>query len=131
MNKEESDFLLQQQRALERMREMNARSKAPPSPHKMPPSPSFVKIPKADSRDFHNNSQNHSEFENKQSKASENTNQKKDFISEFLSGDFSNMPILHSLKEDSDMALLLGLLLILYSEKSDRLLLMALLYIIM
>jgi hypothetical protein len=42
-----------------------------------------------------------------------------------------NLPFLNNLKNDGDMGLVLGLLLILISEKSDRLLLLALLYILM
>ncbi len=41
-----------------------------------------------------------------------------------------NIPFLDSLQTDGDMALILGLLLILLSEKSDKTLLFALIYIL-
>ncbi len=42
-----------------------------------------------------------------------------------------NIPFLGDIGADSDMALILGLVLILSAEKSDKLLLLALLYILM
>ncbi|MCQ2454615.1 MAG: hypothetical protein MJ090_00490 [Clostridia bacterium] len=42
-----------------------------------------------------------------------------------------NIPFLEKLKSDKDTALILGLVLILFCEKSDKLLLIALLYILL
>ena len=41
----ENDFMRQQQAAVERMREMNARAAKAPGGDKMPPVPSFVRVP--------------------------------------------------------------------------------------
>ena len=41
----ENDFMRQQQAAVERMREMNARAAKAPGGNKMPPIPSFVRVP--------------------------------------------------------------------------------------
>lgn len=89
----ESDFLKQQQSAVERMREMNSRSAfAPPNPKPQDPPPQKPK---------NNNSLNS-----------------------------LNIPFLDKLSSDGDMALILGLLLILMSEKTDKTLLFALVYIL-
>lgn len=89
----ESDFLKQQQSAVERMREMKSRSAfASPNPKPQNPPPQKPK---------NNNSLNS-----------------------------LNIPFLDKLSSDGDMALILGLLLILMSEKTDKTLLFALVYIL-
>ena len=62
-------------------------------------------------------------------------NQNKDESRENAAGSPSlfsgfNLPFLGNLAEDNDMALILGIVLILTAEKSDKLLLLALLYIL-
>ena len=61
---------------------------------------------------------------NTQNTAKKSEPQKSGFLSDF------NIPFLSGIGIDSDMALILGLILILSSEKSDKLLLLALLYIL-
>ncbi len=98
----QNDFLSQQQAAVERMREMNARSEyytkknipikqSPPKNNTVPPK----------------------------------TNKSLNSLESL------NIPFLDSLLGDGDSALILGLLLILMSEKSDKLLLFALIYILL
>lgn len=105
-----NSFLGRQEQAVEQMREMSRRAT-------MPPTPPFVKIP-------NKNNENNPPKEVIPQKQNKN-----DGINDFLNG--MNLPFLNNLKNDGDMGLVLGLLLILISEKSDRLLLLALLYILM
>ena len=97
---EKFDLNLEKQRATERLRELNARSKYPPN---------------------FNSQQCDVKDQNK--KADE------DHVhNEFLPG--LKIPFLGDLTLDSDLALILGLVLILTTEKADKLLLLALLYIL-
>ena len=89
---ENYDFNLEKQRAAERLKELNARSKY-----------------------------RQGETQSKQKKSQP---EKSGFLSDF------NIPFLSNMGIDSDMALIFGLILILSSEKSDKLLLLALLYIL-
>ena len=93
---ENFDFNLEKQRATERLRELNARSKYKPNN-------SGIKRP-ADNAHTDNRPQG--------------------ILSQL------NIPFLGDLGSDSDTALILGLVLILTAEKSDKLLLLALLYIL-
>ena len=114
-------FAKRQEEAVNQMREMSRRASG--GFPNMPPAPPFVKLP--------DRVQNSTEVKTAQ-KTSQTTPQKSphnDGISTFLSG--MNLPFLNNLKNDGDTGLVLGLLLILISEKSDRLLMLALLYILM
>lgn len=114
-------FTKRQEEALQQMREMSRRATG--GFHNMPPAPPFVKLP-----DRAQNSAEVTETPNQPSAAPSKA-QKGDGITTFLSG--MNLPFLNNLKNDGDMALILGLLLILISEKSDRLLMLALVYILL
>ncbi|MBR4123652.1 MAG: hypothetical protein IKY45_00320 [Clostridia bacterium] len=97
----ENDFKRQQQAAVERMRQMNARAtqsnyKSQPPKKEQPACEPHIKKP-----------------------AAKNS---------FLSG--INIPFLDNLSSDGDTALILGLLLILISENTDKTLLFALIYIL-
>lgn len=120
----ENDFYKQQQAAMQRMREMNARSQLNNSNynHKMPPAPSFVRLNNDRSRTPNLNIPQEEKIEHQTPKKS--TKQGFD-----LGG--LGIPFLDSLKTDSDISLILGLMLIFLSENSDKLLLMALVYILM
>lgn len=119
----QDNFIFEQQKAVERMMEMNRRSKTTQNnsagSHNMPPAPSFVRL-------------------NENAPHSGNTNPPKEPPKNFshepqkepAQSGFS-LPILDTLKIDRDTTLILGLLLILWSEKSDRYLLLALLYILL
>lgn len=102
----DADFFRQQQAAINRMREMNQKSAyyVPPKAQNKPDEP----------KNMPSNINKHS---------SPNTN----------SGIFAglNIPFLDTLLKEKDATLILGLLLILLSENSDRLLLLALVYILL
>ena len=93
----QNDFLRQQQAAIERMKEMNAKS-------------AFYL------------------GKNQKDEPKSETKNTEKFISENKPF-FSNFP--ENLLKDRDTALILGLLLILMSEKSDKMLLFALVYILL
>ncbi len=114
-------FSKRQEQAVEQMREMSRRANG--GYPNMPPAPPFVKIP--------NNTNNQNKTIEKTPSREEPTPKPhtNDGITDLLSG--MNLPFLNNLKSDGDMGLILGLLLILISEKSDRLLMLALLYILM
>ncbi len=95
-----SGFGEEKQRAVERMREMNARSK--------------YKHPVIQSGE-----------ENRRQNSAPQGEAPRSFLTNL------NIPFLSNIGVDGDMALILGLVLILSAEKSDRLLLLALLYILM
>lgn len=99
-----NDFFLERQRAVERMRETANRSRYTPPP-KSAPSP--VQKPPRE-----NPPQN-----------------KRDSLDSIITG--LDIPFLNRIKTDSDTALILGLVLLLTSEKADRLLLLALIYILL
>lgn len=113
-------FSKRQKEAVEQMREMSRR--ATNGLPNMPPAPPFVKIPNRHTEI--NNTENNPKKEVPIQKKQTN-----DGIDLFLNG--MNLPFLNNLKNDGDMGLVLGLLLILISENSDRLLMLALLYILM
>lgn len=124
----QNEFFKQQQAAIERMREMNAKSQINQShAHKMPPVPSFVRV----------NENNPSHIPNATVK--ENTNLKNSVNApphrtEAKNSNFGNslnIPFLDSILKDSDSTLIIGLLLILMSENSDKMLLFALIYILL
>ena len=121
----QNEFARQQQAAVERMREMNARSQISQNQsHKMPPVPSFVKL-----NENSNNQSLKSEQENvnkasipqPQSKPKHNPNKNANM----------GIPFLESLLKDADSTLIIGLLLILMSENSDKIMLFALIYILL
>lgn len=105
MSKEE--FMRQSEAAVRRMRELNNRANIKSSPHKMPPTPPFVSSTAPE--------------EQKVKERPKNNN---------LNSGLS-LPFLDIFKNDSDMPIILGLLLLLMSEKCDKRLLFALLYILM
>lgn len=95
-------FNAEKQQAIERMKELNSRSKYRQNTH---------------SANMAHQNKNRSGANSKQSSQS------------FLSG--FNIPFLSDIAADTDISLIIGLLLILISEKSDKLLLLALIYILM
>ena len=120
------EFLLRQQEALEKMRQMQ--KSAQRGRNAVPPSPAFLKVGEGS---LPNNAPKGSLSEEK------NSENKKDigaigFAEGILSGggEFLNS-FLGKIGADPDILLIIGLLLILQSEKSDKLLLLALLYILL
>lgn len=127
----ENEFLRQQQAAVQRMREMNARAHSQYNPnHKIPPVPSFVKIPENNNQNFQQPIQQHRPQNipitpTKISNTTPELNYQKTPNKNQL-----NIPFLDILSFDSDAALIIGLLLILMSENTDKILLFALIYIL-
>ena len=117
------NFMFEQQRAVERMMEMNRRSKenqgAQAPTHNMPPAPAFVRL--NDNPKYQDDGVTPREAPQSFLTATKKEPSKSGF----------SLPILDTLKIDRDTTLILGLLLILWSEKSDRYLLLALLYILL
>ena len=99
------DFFLEQQRAVERMRETANRSRYAPPQKSAPPPPPPPEPAKAPPP------------------------QKQDSLDNILSR--LDIPILNRIRTDSDTALIIGLFLLLAAEKSDRLFLLALIYILL
>lgn len=135
-----SDFMLKQQQAIERMREMS-KTVRNDNPHIMPPAPAFVSLNGNSGKNHvhknaqyaenagyaHNNAEaqhkeKNSDFSDKNSKVCGN-NEPTSFLG-------IDLPILDRIKSEPDMTLVLGILLILWSEKADKKLLLALLYIL-
>lgn len=119
----ENDFNAAKQRAIQRMKEMNDRA-INSSPHKMPPAPSFVKVNRKESENYQNKDY-----------IKDSTSPKKEsvfdgILNNIASGNFSNIPILNRIKSDPDTLLILGMILILSSDSNDKLLLIAMLYIL-
>ncbi len=112
MSKEE--FMRQSEAAVRRMREINSRANIKSSPHKMPPTPAFVS-------GIATSEQKSNDEKQKANEKGKNNN---------LNSGFP-LPFLDMFKSDSDMPIILGLLLLLMSEKCDKRLLFALLYILM
>lgn len=129
----ESEFLRQQQAAVQRMREMNERAHSQYNPnHKMPPVPSFVKMTDSNNRSSRQQPQ-HREPQNFQNMPESNLSPPPQLQKpqEKKSVGGLNIPFLDMLSTDGDATLIIGLLLILMSENSDKILLFALIYILL
>ena len=105
-----NDFMRRRQDAVERMREMS-RKAAESSAQPMPPMPPFVRL------------------QNRENQASPAANEK--YLPHTRKGGLSSLPFLDMLNIDGDLPLIIGLLLILFSEKADKKLLFALIYILL
>lgn len=126
-----TDFLEQQRRAIERMNEMHLKQQIKTGGYKMPPAPSFVKI-NNNFESVENNTYEHSENTNAPSQRKTQSHPptpKTHKTSSFKQNGFS-LPFLSGGRLDGDISLILGLILILANEKADRKLLLALLYIL-
>ena len=132
----ENEFMRQQRAAVERMREMNQRAVPGNTNQPMPPVPPFVKLQNSGSGrggNYQNNNNaqarqsgaNHLQRDN-QIKSPPQSEKKGGSLFEGL-----NLPFLDMFSKDGDASLIIGLLLILMSEKADKKLLFALIYILM
>ena len=124
----ENDFMRQQQAAVEKMREMS-RKAAESSAQPMPPMPPFVRL-----QNRENQAQSQGSATSQQSvqtgpQASPASNE--DSLPPARKGGLSSLPFLDLLNIDGDLPLIIGLLLILFSEKADKKLLFALIYILL
>ena len=127
MSEKQSNFSDEQQRAIERMWEMQKRSSVSNSPHPMPPIPPFVKL----QSQVDTNVKNVPPEPKAKNIQEEKTNPQKQHSNtpSLFSG--LGIPFLKNTSFDGDMTLIIGLLLLLANEKADRKLLLALLYILM
>ncbi len=129
----DNDFMRQQQAAVERMREMSRKAAETPE-QPMPPVPPFVRLQNRQS-----GAQNQSAPAPKrqgqpprpQSAPVTEEATAEDFPFPARKGGLSSLPFLDLLGSDSDLPLIIGLLLILFSEKADKKLLFALIYILL
>lgn len=123
---EDNEFARQSREAVEKMREMNSRAVGNNAKQNMPPVPPFVRV--------QGNRQNTPPQKQRQNTAAPKinepeTNKNENKNSGILSG--LNIPFLDMLSGDADISLIIGLLLILMSEKADKKLLFALVYILL
>lgn len=129
----DGDFARQREEAEHRLREMEARARPQSSARPMPPVPPFVRVP---GRQPENQREAPSgQPESAPQKAEERRQPSapaeslRDTFKGLLSG--LGLPFFDGFGENGDLVLILGLLLILWSEKADRRLLFALLYILL
>lgn len=127
-----NEFLNEKRQAIERMRELNRRSAFKDTPHKMPPAPSFVKVNNSynshEKANFSQVPQRYNRPKHEKREIHNTVSKENPPLSIFGNG---GLPFFKSLKTDGDITLILGLILLLASENSDRSLLLALLYILM
>ena len=132
----ENEFMRQQRAAVERMREMNQRAVPGNTNQPMPPVPPFVKLQNSGSGrggNYQNNNNTPARQGGANQPQRDNTN-KNPPQSERKGGSLFeglNLPFLDMFSKDGDASLIIGLLLILMSEKADKKLLFALIYILM
>ncbi len=107
---DDKDFMIEQQKAVQRMKEFANRSSSLHNDGNMPPAPHFVSF-------------NKSEKQNNETKPI-------DQIFNFGKSGL-DIPLLNKLKTDKDSGLILALILILLCENTDKLTLIALLYILL
>ncbi len=124
----DNDFMRRRQDAVEKMREMS-RKAAESSAQPMPPMPPFVRL-----QNRENQAQSQGSAASQQSvqtgpQASPASNE--DSLPHTRKGGLSSLPFLDMLNIDGDLPLIIGLLLILFSEKADKKLLFALIYILL
>lgn len=127
----ENDFMRQQQAAVERMREMSRKAAETPE-QPMPPVPPFVRL---QNRNAGAQSQNAAARQEPPqphgSDMPQNEKSEDNFLFPARKGGLSSLPFLDMLGSDGDLPLIIGLLLILFSEKADKKLLFALIYILL
>lgn len=129
---DDNEFARQSREAVEKMREMNSRAVRNNKGQNMPPAPSFVRLQgnrqgTAPQRQRQSDTQPRERHVPKGDESEANKKDNKDLG--FLSG--LNIPFLDMLSKDTDVSLIIGLLLILMSEKADKKLLFALVYILL
>lgn len=129
----DNDFMRQQQAAVERMREMSRKAAETPE-QPMPPVPPFVRLQNRKGMPQNQNSQTlrQSPPQTAQNNAvPQNETGENNFLFPAKKGGLASLPFLDMLGSDGDLPLIIGLLLILFSEKADKKLLFALIYILL
>ena len=125
MSQIDDEFIRQQQAAIERMNEMQRRSGLYNGRHSMPPTPDFIKL----QRDMRQKEEASERPESLKETLEKNIEKIKPNTKRSSNQNTLNLPF-NFLKTDKDITLILGLLLLLFNEKADRKLLLALLYIL-
>lgn len=122
----ERELSQKEQEAIRQMREMSRRSQASQISGRIPPSPDFVRL----RNDNNSNDSTGLKIENQPPQ--ENTNAESKGVSKNTSSNNGiGFSFLDSVFKDGDSTLIIGLLLLLMSEKSDKILLFALVYILL
>lgn len=124
----DNDFMRRRQDAVERMREMS-RKAAESSAQPMPPMPPFVRLQNRENQVQSQGSAASQQSVQTDPQASPASNE--DSLPHTRKGGLSSLPFLDMLNIDGDLPLIIGLLLILFSEKADKKLLFALIYILL
>ena len=136
----DNEFMRRREEAVEQMREMNSRATPTGAGQSMPPVPPFVEV--QGNRQNRSNSSQQSRQQAKRQPAQEqsqntqvptstpSTKQSNKPKNSGLLGGL-DLPFLDMLTKEGDVSLIIGLLLILMSEKADKKLLFALVYILM
>lgn len=124
----DNDFMRRQQDAVERMREMS-RQAVESSAQPMPPTPPFVRLQNRENQAQSQGSAASQQSVQTGSQASPASNE--NYLPHTRKGGLSSLPFLDMLNIDGDLPLIIGLLLILFSEKADKKLLFALIYILL
>ena len=124
----DNDFMRRRQDAVERMREMS-RKAAESSAQPMPPMPPFVRLQNRENQVQSQGSAASQQSVQTDPKASPASNE--NYLPHTRKGGLSSLPFLDMLNIDGDLPLIIGLLLILFSEKADKKLLFALIYILL
>ena len=124
----DNDFMRRRQDAVERMREMS-RKAAESSAQPMPPMPPFVRLQNRENQPQSQGSAASQQSVQTGPQASPASNE--DSLPHTRKGGISSLPFLDMLNIDGDLPLIIGLLLILFSEKADKKLLFALIYILL
>lgn len=124
----DNDFMRRRQDAVERMREMS-RQAVESSAQPMPPMPPFVRLQNRENQPQSQGSAASQQSVQTGSQASPASNE--NYLPHTRKGGLSSLPFLDMLNIDGDLPLIIGLLLILFSEKADKKLLFALIYILL
>ncbi len=124
----DNDFMRRRQDAVERMREMS-RKAAESSAQPMPPMPPFVRLQNRENQPQSQGSAASQQSVQTGPQASPASNE--DSLPHTRKGGLSSLTFLDMLNIDGDLPLIIGLLLILFSEKADKKLLFALIYILL
>lgn len=123
------EFLRETQKAVERMREMNSKSKFDRSVHKMPPAPPFVRLNRTPAYQ-RPNEQRKPESMREGSRNKKTKQPDSGLIGSVLNSLGLNSGSVNILGSDPDLFLILGIIMLLSSEKGDKMLIAALLYIL-
>ena len=136
----DNEFMRRREEAVEQMREMNSRATPTGTGQSMPPAPPFVRVQgNGQNRSYSSQPSRQQTKRQPAQEQSKNTSMPTSAPSTGQSNKPKNsgllggldLPFLDMLTKEGDVSLIIGLLLILMSEKADKKLLFALVYILM